>query len=157
MSSGVPIDVQGAPTSREADGVARSSRNLRLTAEARREAVALVRSLEAAERSVAAGERSREALLDEVRREIAKSPLAEIDYAELRDPQSLAESPEILTGAALLALAVFFPAQPSGEASPAERPGDDRVRLIDNRVLDPAKHALSGSRETAKRTDLSRA
>jgi pantoate--beta-alanine ligase len=120
------VEIVGVPIVREADGLARSSRNVHLTEETRPQALVLGRALEAAERAAAAGERSREALLALVRREIAKAPLAGIDYAELRDPETLEPAPEWLAGPALLALAVHFPRR--------GREGGT-VRLIDNRVL----------------------
>ncbi len=120
------VEIAGAPIVRESDGVALSSRNANLDPEARRQAVVLVRALEAAERALAAGERDAARLLHRVEAEIEKAPLARIDYAELRDPESLAPSPAHLEGPALLALAVFM--QPS-------RPDGVTVRLIDNRVL----------------------
>jgi pantoate--beta-alanine ligase len=86
-----------------------------------------VRALDAAESALAAGERRREALLAVVREEIAKAPLARLDYAELRDPETLDASPERLVAPALLALAAFLPG----------RAGGGEVRLIDNRVLRP--------------------
>jgi pantoate--beta-alanine ligase len=70
-----------------------------------------------------------QALLGLVRAEIGKAPRAEIDYAELRCPESLASAPDRLEGAALLALAVFL-----RPAAGCEGAG---VRLIDNRVLRP--------------------
>ena len=66
--------------------------------------------------------------LKTLRREIEAAPLAEIDYVELCDPDSLEAAPAHLVGPALLALAVSFPAAAGGA---------DRVRLIDNRVLQP--------------------
>ena len=48
-----------------------------------------------------------------------------LDYAELRDPASLAPAPERLAAPTLLALAAFLP----------HRNGQGEVRLIDNRVL----------------------
>jgi pantoate--beta-alanine ligase len=119
------VRIVGAPIVREADGLALSSRNLNLDPEARRQAPCLVRALDAAERAVAAGESSRARLLRLVADEIAKAPRAEVDYAELRDPETLAPAPERLDGPALLALAVRFRA-PDGGAG---------VRLIDNRIL----------------------
>jgi pantoate--beta-alanine ligase len=133
----IDVTILGAPTLREADGLAMSSRNLRLDPEARRQAVVLVRALDAAEGLVAAGERRASVLLERVRDEIARAPLAEIDYAELRDPHTLEAAPERLEGKALLALAVFLKSNRDGEA--------DAVRLIDNRVLDagqPDQRAL---------------
>jgi pantoate--beta-alanine ligase len=124
---GFDVEIAAVPTLREADGLALSSRNAFLDAEARRQALALRRALRAAEDAVAAGERSREALLALVCRELAKAPLAEIDYAELRDPDSLEPAPARLAGPTLLALAVRFP-------SPSSARG---VRLIDNALLRP--------------------
>jgi pantoate--beta-alanine ligase len=121
------VEIAGVPTVREPDGLAMSSRNRRLDPEARRQALVLVRALEAAESALRAGERASSRLLDGVRREIAKAPRAEIDYAELRDPASLAPAPAYLESPTLLALAVFMRPQEPGAGDP--------VRLIDNRVL----------------------
>jgi len=122
---GFDIEVVGVPTVREACGLALSSRNVRLGAEARRQAPVLSRALDAAEKAVAAGEVRTEALLHLARTELAKAPLARPDYAELRCAASLSPLGECLDRPAVLALAVFFPAAD----------GDD-VRLIDNRVLE---------------------
>jgi pantoate--beta-alanine ligase len=129
---GFDVEIAGAPTLREADGLAMSSRNENLHPEARRQAVALVRALDAAENALAAGEADRDRLRAVVRREIAKAPLARIDYTELRDPDSLEPAPATLEAPALLALAVFF--EPGDPAAGA------RVRLIDNRVLLPQRN-----------------
>jgi pantoate--beta-alanine ligase len=126
---GFDVEIVPVPTVRERDGVALSSRNANLDREARRQAVALVRALDAAESAVAAGETDGARLLAAVRREIAKAPLAAIDYAELRDAESLEPAPATLSAPTLLALAVCFePGDPNAGA---------RVRLIDNRVLRP--------------------
>ncbi len=125
---GLDVEILGAPIVREPDGLAFSSRNARLGTQARREAVVLVQALDAAEQAVAEGERERERLLDRVHHALARSPSARLDYAELRDPESLEPAPPRLSGPTLLALAVFFPPQSGAAAEPA-------VRLIDNRVL----------------------
>ncbi len=122
---GLPVEIVGLPTVRESDGLALSSRNLHLAGEARGQALCLVRALDAAESAVAAGERRHAAVLAAAREAIAKAPLARLDYAELRDPDTLAPAPETLAAATLLALAVFLP----------RRGGQGEVRLIDNRVL----------------------
>jgi pantoate--beta-alanine ligase len=124
---GFDVDIVAAATLREADGLAMSSRNANLDPDARRQAVALVRALDAAEAAAAAGETDRDVLLALARAEIARAPLASIDYVELCDPDSLATAPGSLTSPALLALAVFF------ESSDPD--AESRVRLIDNRVL----------------------
>ena len=128
---GFDVDIVGAATLREADGLAMSSRNANLDPEARRQAVALVRALDAAEAAVVSGETDRDELLALARAEIARAPLARIDYAELCDPDSLAQAPGSLESPALLALAVFF--------EPGDPNAGSRVRLIDNRVL-PVQH-----------------
>jgi pantoate--beta-alanine ligase len=135
---GFDIEIVGAPTVREADGLALSSRNVRLHPEARRQAVALVRALDAAESAVAAGERDSERLLQRATAEIDKAPLARIDYVELRAVDSLGPVGEKLVDPVLLALAVYF--ESAGRDS-QDRDAREAVRLIDNRVLDPRRAA----------------
>jgi len=130
------VEIVAAPIVREADGLALSSRNGRLHPDARRQAVALVRALDAAEGAVAAGERDSECILQLARAEIDKAPLARIDYVELRAADSLGPVAEELADSALLALAVYFD-------SP-ERGAREAVRLIDNRVLDPRRVTSPG-------------
>jgi pantoate--beta-alanine ligase len=122
---GLDVEIVGHPTVRESDGLALSSRNVNLSPEARREALCLVRALDAAESAVRSGERRRAAVLAAAREAIAKAPHARLDYAELRDPETLAPAPERLAADVVLALAVFLP----------RRDGQGDVRLIDNRVL----------------------
>ncbi len=126
---GFDVEIVGAPTVREADGLALSSRNVNLDPEARRQATVLVKALEAAERSVAAGETSSTSLLHLVTTEIGKAPRAEIDYAELRDPETLEPAPAWLDAPTLLAIAVRFRPVPGSQGA--------ALRLIDNRVLHP--------------------
>jgi len=132
---GFDVEIVGAPTVREADGLALSSRNVHLHPEARRQAVALVHALDAAEGALASGELDSARLLQRATAEIEKAPLARVDYVELRDAISLGPVAGKLVDPALLALAVYFdsPARDAGKA----------VRLIDNRVLDPRSAAAS--------------
>jgi pantoate--beta-alanine ligase len=123
------VEVVGVPTVREPDGLALSSRNQRLDPAARRQARVLSEALGEAERALRAGERQGARLLALVTRAIEKAPRAVIDYAELRDPDSLEPAPDRLVGPTLLALAVRF--RPPEDGAGAE------VRLIDNRVLRP--------------------
>jgi pantoate--beta-alanine ligase len=119
------VEIVGAPIAREPDGLARSSRNRLLDARTRRQARVLSRALDAAERAVAAGERRSEALLHLVSVELEKATRGCVDYAELRDPDTLSPAPAVLEGPTLLALAMKLEA----DGGP--------VRLIDNRVLNP--------------------
>lgn len=123
------IEIVGAPIARDVDGLALSSRNRYLDAAARSQALVLARALEAAQQAFAQGERRRDALLVLVAEQLKKASLAQVDYAELRDAETLAPAPEILAAPTLLALAVFFK---------IENPTLKRVRLIDNTVLRPA-------------------
>lgn len=123
------VEIVGAPTLREPDGLAMSSRNLRLDPEARAQAVVVSRALQAAEDAVSAGERGRGAILARVERELSKASRAVIDYAELRDPDTLEPASAQIEMPTLLALAVFI-LPPDSDPSGA-------VRLIDNRVLCP--------------------
>ena len=123
------VEIVGAPTLREPDGLAMSSRNTRLDPEARRQARVLSQALDEAERAVASGERSGARVLALVVTAIEKAPRAVIDYAELRDPESLEPAPAVLEGPTLLALAVRFETTTGREGA--------GVRLIDNRVLRP--------------------
>jgi len=141
---GFDVEIVGVPIVREVDGLALSSRNVRLHPEARRQAVALVRALDAAEAAVVSGERGAARILQQARAEIDKAPLARIDYVELRDAESLGPVADGLVNPTLLALAVWFdspdrgvPESDSPERGPRDRGAREAVRLIDNRVLDP--------------------
>jgi len=122
-------EIVGVPIVRESDGLARSSRNVYLDDDTRVEARVLARALDAAERACSAGEIARQALLERASKEFSAAPRAEIDYVELRDPETLEAAPTAVRSPVLLAVAAFFPGR--GEGAPA------RVRLIDNRVLHP--------------------
>lgn len=71
------------PIVREADGLAKSSRNRYLNADERKAAVVLSRSIIKAKAMVQDGERNVAALLDAVTKEIEAEPLAKIDYVEI--------------------------------------------------------------------------
>lgn len=101
------IDVVILPTVRESDGLAMSSRNVRLTPEERRAAPVLYRSLRCAQERVRSGEHSAKAILEEVRAMIEGEPLARIDYVAVCDPETL-QPLDRIEGPVLLAIAVRF-------------------------------------------------
>ncbi len=112
------IEIVSVPIIREPDGLALSSRNAYLSADQRRAALALSRSLATAESLVAAGERDAPTIVAAVRAILAAEPQIRIDYIELRDAVELSELAR-LERPAVLALAAFL----------------GTTRLIDNRVL----------------------
>jgi pantoate--beta-alanine ligase len=114
------IEIVGMPIVREPDGLAMSSRNVYLSPDERRQALALIRGLDAARAAVEAGERSAAAIVAACRAPIEAAADARIDYVELRDADELTPVGE-LTRPAVLALAVFV----------------GKTRLLDNRVLRP--------------------
>ena len=113
-----PIDVVVAPTVREHDGLALSSRNTYLDESARASALGLVESLRAAERAFAAGERDGERLTAIGRDLLATQPEIGVDYFAVVDPSDMRPVEK---------------ATSESVAIVAARVG--RTRLIDNMVL----------------------
>jgi len=99
------VEIVGAPTVREPDGLALSSRNVFLNPEERRAAVVLSRALRQAADAIAAGERRGDEIRRLRREVLAAEPLARIDYAEVVDAQSF-QPVSTLTGRVVLPLAV---------------------------------------------------
>jgi pantoate--beta-alanine ligase len=114
----LPTEVIACPTVREADGLAMSSRNARLSPAARTAAPVVRRALSAARAAWEAGERSAEALRATMRAVLAAESLADVEYVSVADDATLEEL-DTVDGPALLSLAVRF----------------DDVRLIDNEPL----------------------
>jgi len=113
-----PIAVVVAPTVREHDGLALSSRNTYLDESARATALGLVESLRAAERAFAAGERDGERLTAIGRDLLATHPEIGVDYFAVVDPSDMRPVEK---------------ATSESVAIVAARVG--RTRLIDNMVL----------------------
>jgi pantoate--beta-alanine ligase len=84
-----PVEVAGCPIVREADGLARSSRNVYLTPEERAAAPVLHWALVAGAAAIAAGERDPAKVRALVRELIEAEPLAELDYVEVVDAATL--------------------------------------------------------------------
>ena len=117
----LPTSIVVAPTVREADGLALSSRNTYLSAEQRATAPVLYRALEAARQHYAAGERAGEALRQTIRAVLASAPLVGLEYVSVADPLTLRELVAVGRDGALLSLAARL----------------GSVRLIDNLLLEP--------------------
>lgn len=114
---GIPTRVVACPTSRDEDGLARSSRNVRLSAGERDRALAIPRALDKARAAVTEGETTVETLRSQAERALAAADIV---------PEYLAfVSPETLLPVASVTEPVLMVV--------AARVGD--IRLIDNVVL----------------------
>ena len=85
----IPVRVEVRPTVRETDGLALSSRNVRLSAEERRRATALHRALARARQLARGGEREAGAILAAARPELDRASI-DPEYFELVDAETLA-------------------------------------------------------------------
>jgi len=85
MYPGLGVEVLGCPTVRERDGLALSSRNVRLSAEEREQAICLFLALTEAAEAAHGGEREAPVLIARMAREIGATPLASLDYAAVVD------------------------------------------------------------------------
>jgi pantoate--beta-alanine ligase len=134
----LPVRIETCATVREADGLAMSSRNARLSSDERSRAVALFRGLSAAAALSAEGERSGDVLLTGARDAMAAFDV-EPEYLALVDPATL-EPIERLQRPGLLAVAA--------------RVGE--TRLIDNLILDPIANATADDLDTTPTGELAR-
>ena len=114
----IPTEIIGLPTLREPDGLALSSRNVRLAPDQRRAALVLSSALDNAQSIADTGVQDASQIAAGMRRTIEAQPLARIDYAVVVHPETLQEVATIENGAVALVAAAFGP-----------------VRLIDNRLL----------------------
>ncbi|MGH9681126.1 MAG: pantoate--beta-alanine ligase [Candidatus Acidiferrales bacterium] len=116
------------PIVREADGLALSSRNAYLQPDERRAATVLYRALDASRTAIWHGERDAMRLAAAMRELIRREPLAELDYAEVVDAETL-EPVTRLRGACLALLAARIGA----------------TRLIDNLLIEERDGAFVAS------------
>nr|WP_295971638.1 pantoate--beta-alanine ligase [uncultured Bacillus sp.] len=113
-----PLQICPVDTVREVDGLAKSSRNIYLTAKERKEAPALYRSLQLAETMIRRGERDPETIISLVKEYILTETSGEIDYVNVLSYPNL-ERTDCINGTCIIALAVKF----------------SKARLIDNIIF----------------------
>ena len=111
----MPLTITGCPIIREADGLAKSSRNTYLSIEERKAALVLSRSIFLGKEMVEKGERDCKRILAAMTAEIEKEPLAKIDYVKIVDLDTMQQVEKIDRGI-LAAIAVYI----------------GKTRLIDN-------------------------
>lgn len=108
------VEVVGCPIVREADGLAMSSRNAYLNEQERKAAKCLSKSVELGKSKIKKGMIAQE-LKDYMKEAIEREPLAEIDYLEVVDLNTL-QPVDRIDESVLVAMAVNF----------------DKARLLDN-------------------------
>jgi len=113
-----PVQIIVAPTSRERDGLAMSSRNKYLDPEQRSQAVILFHALQAARAAVKKKSVSAVKLKKDLQEFVTAAPLGRLDYVEFFDPETLEPVAQVKPGTQM-ALAVYF----------------GKTRLIDNARL----------------------
>lgn len=114
------VELRIMPIVREADGLAKSSRNTYLSPEERKSALILSKSLKLAKKAFTNGQRDVEAILNLVKDTIQSEKTSQIDYVEMYKLPGLKPVGNKIEGRVLLALAVKF----------------GTTRLIDNVILE---------------------
>lgn len=112
------IEIIGCPIIREADGLAKSSRNTYLNEEERKQAVILSQALNQGKELIEDGETRASVIKQIIRDKIETMPLARIDYVEIVDFKTFKDLDEI-QGEVLAAVAVYI----------------GKTRLIDNFII----------------------
>lgn len=113
------VEVVGCPIIREADGLAKSSRNTYLSKEERKAGLVLSQAVMLGQKLVAEGERSAAAVTGAMSELISAEPLAKIDYVSMVSWDSI-EPVETIEGPVLVAMAVYI----------------GKTRLIDNFIYE---------------------
>ncbi|MDO8526371.1 MAG: pantoate--beta-alanine ligase [Deltaproteobacteria bacterium] len=114
----LPVEIKPMPIVREADGLAMSSRNKKLSKEERQASLTISLSLAKAKMCVDQGERDPQKIKEAVQATLEETKKITIDYIQLCHPKTLQPLP-LLTLPALLAIACFV----------------GKTRLIDNCIL----------------------
>jgi pantoate--beta-alanine ligase len=118
----LPVSVVGCPTVRESDGLALSSRNVRLSGAERRAATVLSAALAEGARRLAGGAIDTAGVAAAMAAVVAGEPLASLDYAAVVDPATLQVPADLAAGRPVRLLI-------AGRVGP--------VRLIDNCAATP--------------------
>ena len=113
------VEVVGCPIIREADGLAKSSRNTYLSEEERKAGLVLSQAVMLGQKLVAEGEKSATAVTGAMSELISAEPLAKIDYVSMVSWDSI-EPVETIEGPVLVAMAVYI----------------GKTRLIDNFIYE---------------------
>ncbi len=113
------IEIVGCPIIREADGLAKSSRNTYLNDDERKAALCLSRGLSKGRKMIDEGETSVDKIKAAIRAEIESEPLAKVDYVEIVDYDDLSDI-EVVKAPMLAAVAVYI----------------GKTRLIDNFIIE---------------------
>lgn len=112
------VNVVGCPIVREEDGLAKSSRNTYLSAEERKAALILSKTVTLGKKLVAEGETDADVLVAKMKANIETEPLAKIDYVKAVNGLTMQQQKEI-KAPMLVAMAVYI----------------GKTRLIDNFIL----------------------
>ena len=113
------IEIVGCPIVREEDGLAKSSRNTYLSADERKAAVVISKSLKAGQEMIEKGETDTAKIIASITAMIESEPLAKIDYIKAVDADSI-EPVDTVSGRILFAAAVYI----------------GKTRLIDNFIAE---------------------
>lgn len=113
------IEIVGCPIVREADGLAKSSRNTYLNPEERKAALVLSKAVGLGQELIQKGERNADVIVEKMKQLIEEEPLAKIDYVQAVDAISIQPVAEI-KGTVLVAMAVYI----------------GKTRLIDNFIYE---------------------
>ena len=113
------VEVIGCPIVREADGLAKSSRNTYLSPAEREAALVLSRAVREGQRLMEEGERDAKTILGTMRAIIEAEPLARIDYVEMVSWDGI-KPVDVADSSVLVAMAVYI----------------GKTRLIDNFIFE---------------------
>ena len=113
------IEIVGCPIIREADGLAKSSRNTYLSAEERKAAIILHKALEEGKALVLGGEKNTAAVIEKITNVIQSEPLAKVDYVQVVSFPDVTVI-DTIEGDILVAVAVYI----------------GKTRLIDNFIIE---------------------